>query len=221
MRRIEIYDTTLRDGSQGEGVSFSLQDKLLIVQRLDSLGFDYIEGGYPLSNEKDTQFFERAKELRLEHAKLCAFGMTRRRGIKAAEDPGMQALVESGAPVCTIVGKSSDFHVREVLRVSLEENLEMISDSVAFLASQGRQVIYDAEHFFDGWKANPTYALQTIQAAANAGASIVVLCDTNGGSMPEEIAQLTREASAGLAVPVGIHCHNDCDLAVANSLAGI
>lgn len=221
MRRIEIYDTTLRDGSQGEGVSFSLQDKLLIAQRLDQLGFDYIEGGYPLSNEKDSQFFERAAADTFQHAQLCAFGMTRRRGVRAADDPGMRALVDSQAPVCTVVGKTSDFHVQEVLRVSLEENLAMIADSVRYLGSSGRRVIYDAEHFFDGWKANPAYALQTIQVAADAGASIVVLCDTNGGSLPEEVAELTGAAIRSLSVPVGIHCHNDCDLAVANSLAGI
>lgn len=221
MRRIQIYDTTLRDGSQGEGISFSLQDKLLIAQQLDRLGVDYIEGGYPLSNEKDVQFFQRAKSLDLAHSKICAFGMTRRRGVAADADPGMRALLDSGAAVITLVGKTSEFHVREVLRVSLEENLAMIADSVRYLRSAGREVIYDAEHFFDGWKANPEYALKTVRAAAEAGAWLVVLCDTNGGSMPEEIAELTQAAIAGLPVPVGIHCHNDCDVAVANSLAAI
>ena len=224
MRRIQIYDTTLRDGTQGEGVSLSLQDKLQIAQRLDEMGFDYIEGGYPLSNEKDQQFFERARDLGLKNARLCAFGMTRRRGMTAEEDPGMQALLRSETPVCTLVGKSWDFHVSDVLRVSLEENLEMIQDSVALLHREGREVIYDAEHFFDGWKANQSHAEQTILAAAEAGAALVVLCDTNGGSMPGEIAELTRSAAASLAahdVPVGIHCHNDCDLAIANSLAGL
>lgn len=221
MRRIEIYDTTLRDGSQGEGVSFSLQDKLLITERLDRLGFDYIEGGYPLSNDKDTQYFQRVRELDLQHARVCAFGMTRRKGVRVEEDPGMLALLESGAPVITLVGKTSEFHVTEVLRVTLEENLEMIADSVRFLCAAGRDVIYDAEHFFDGWKASPDYARRTIQAAASAGARLVVLCDTNGGSMPDEIAALTKAAQAALEVPVGIHCHNDCDLAVANSLAAI
>ncbi|HEX4141992.1 MAG TPA: citramalate synthase [Pirellulales bacterium] len=221
MRRIQIYDTTLRDGSQGEGISFSLQDKLLIAQRLDSLGFDFIEGGYPLSNEKDTQFFQRVWDLDLKHAQICAFGMTRRRGTKAEDDPGMRALVESRAPVITIVGKTSLFHVVEVLRVSLEENLAMIAETVAYLRAQGRRVIYDAEHFFDGWKLNADYAAQTIRAAAEAGAETIVLCDTNGGTMPEEIARYTAEAIRALPVPVGIHCHNDCELAVANSLAGI
>lgn len=221
MRRIQIYDTTLRDGSQGENVSFSLQDKLLIARRLDELGFDYVEGGFPLSNEKDEQFFQRAAEMDLASAKVCSFGMTRRRGVAAADDPGMKALVDSGTSVITLVGKTSDFHVREVLRVDEDENLRMIADSVQFLCDSGREVIYDAEHFFDGWKSNPEYARKTIQAAADAGASVVVLCDTNGGSLPEEIAELTRAASDSVAVQIGIHCHNDCGLAVANSLAAI
>jgi 2-isopropylmalate synthase len=221
MRRIEMYDTTLRDGSQGEGVNFSLHDKLMIAERLDRLGFDYIEGGYPLSNEKDTEFFQRIADMPLTHAKVCAFGMTRRRGIRADDDPGMRALLASRAPVITIVGKTSDFHVREVLGVSLEENLAMIGDTIRYLREAGRQVIYDAEHFFDGWKANPEYAFRTVRAAVEAGASIVVMCDTNGGTMPEFIAERTRDMVARLGAPVGIHCHNDCDLATANSLAAV
>lgn len=224
MRRIQIYDTTLRDGTQGEGVSLSLEDKLQITQRLDEIGIDFVEGGYPLSNEKDAEYFRRVRQLSLKHAKVCAFGMTRRRGVTAEQDPGMQALVDAQSPVCTLVGKTWDFHVLEVLRASLEENLEMIRDSIAYLVRCGREVIYDAEHCFDGWKANPAYAKQTLLAAAEAGASLVVMCDTNGGSLPEEVASITREAIAALAarkVPVGIHCHNDCELAVANSLAAI
>lgn len=224
MRKIQIYDTTLRDGTQGEGVSLSLLDKLQITERLDQMGFDYIEGGYPLSNEKDIEYFRRVQERELKHAKVAAFGMTRRRNIEPNRDPGMQALIDSGAAVCTIVGKTSDFHAKQVLRVSLEENLAMISDSVAYLVACGREVLYDAEHFFDGWKSNPDYALQTLRAAAEAGAQLVILCDTNGGSMPEEIARLTREAIdvvGELGTEVGIHCHNDCDLAVANSLAAV
>lgn len=224
MRSIQIYDTTLRDGSQGEGVSLSLQDKLAITERLDELGVDYVEGGYPLSNEKDAEYFRRVRDLDLKHAKVCAFGMTRRKGVAAVEDIGMQALLDSGAPVCTIVGKTSDFHVTEVLNVSLEENLAMIRDSVSFLSESGREVIYDAEHFFDGFKANPEYAAKTISAAAQGGANLVVLCDTNGGTMPEEIAKLVVEARSILSkfgVEVGIHCHNDCELAVANSLAAV
>ncbi len=222
MRRIEIYDTTLRDGSQGEGVSFSLQDKLAIAERLAQMGFDYIEGGYPFSNEKDAAFFRRAlRELDLGDTKLCAFGMTRRKGILAEQDPGVLSLLECRAPVLTIVGKTSDFHVKQVLRVSLEENLAMIAETIQWLVSHGREVVYDAEHFFDGWKANPEYAAETIRAAAQAGAKLVVLCDTNGGSMPEEIRELTAAAIETLDMPVGIHCHNDCELAVANSLAAV
>ena len=161
MSSIQIYDTTLRDGTQGEGISLSLQDKLLITSRLDDMGFDYVEGGYPLSNEKDVEYFRRVQQLNLKHSKVCAFGMTRRKGIRAADDPGMQALVDSQAPVITLVGKTWDFHATEVLRVSLEENLQMISDSVRFLIDSSREVIYDAEHFFDGWKANREYAAQT------------------------------------------------------------
>lgn len=224
MRTIEIYDTTLRDGTQGEGVSFSLYDKLQITKRLDELGIDYIEGGYPLSNEKDAEYFQRVPQLGLQHAKVCAFGMTRRKGVTVDQDVGMLALLNSGAPVCTVVGKTWDFHAREVLRVSLEENLAMIHDSVGFLAQAGREVLYDAEHFFDGWKANPDYARQTILAAAKSGARMIVLCDTNGGTLPEEIQRAVgeaREALSPFGTAVGIHCHNDCDLAVANSLAAV
>lgn len=224
MKKIEIYDTTLRDGAQGEGVSFSLQDKLAITQRLDEIGVDFIEGGYPLSNEKDAEYFRRVQQLDLKHVKVCAFGMTRRKGMLAKDDPGMQALLDSGAPVITIVGKTHDFHVTDVLRVSLEENLQMIADSIGLMVAEGREAIHDAEHFFDGWKANPEYAAQTIQAAAKAGARMVVLCDTNGGSLPEEIAALTRAAMESLEeydVAVGIHTHNDGDLAVANALAAV
>ena len=189
MTRIFIYDTTLRDGSQGEGVNFSLQDKLLITARLDEAGFDYIEGGYPLSNPKDAAYFRAVRDLELKHAKVAAFGMTRRRDIAAEDDQGMKALVGAGTPAITIVGKSWDLHVHDVLGVSLEENLRMIGDSVAFCASHGAEVIYDAEHFFDGLKRNPDYALRTIQAAAAAGAAWIVLCDTNGGALPDEVAE--------------------------------
>ncbi|MFV1967291.1 MAG: citramalate synthase, partial [Pirellulaceae bacterium] len=158
MRAIQIYDTTLRDGAQGEGVNFSLQDKLQITSRLDEIGVDFVEGGYPLSNDKDAEYFQRVRKLPLRHAKVCAFGMTRRRGVQAENDPGIQALIGSGAPVCTLVGKTWDFHATHVLRVSLDENVEMIQDSVQALRAAGRDVIYDAEHFFDGWKANPEYA---------------------------------------------------------------
>ena len=221
MTKIQIYDTTLRDGAQGEGVNFSLGDKLLIARRLDESGFDFVEGGYPLSNPKDAEFFQRIAEEPLKHSRVCAFGMTRRRGVKPADDSGMKALLDAKTPVVTIVGKTHDFHVTEVLRVSLEENLAMIRETVAYLREAGREVVYDAEHFFDGWKANPEYARQTIRAAVEGGAMLVVMCDTNGGSMPEEVAALTKEAAAAVDVPLGIHTHNDCELAVANSLAAV
>jgi len=221
MRHIEIYDTTLRDGAQAEGISFSLLDKLELTKRLDDLGFDFIEGGYPASNEKDAQYFQRVRELDLKHLKVCAFGMTRRRDINVEGDPGIRALLDSQAAVITLVGKASAFHATEVIRATLDENLRMIADSIAYLKAAGREVIFDAEHFFDGCKANPDYTLKTIKTAAESGARLIVLCDTNGGTMPEEIAEMTRAAIAALGVPVGIHTHNDCDMAVANSLAAV
>lgn len=221
MTRIFLYDTTLRDGSQGEGVNFSLQDKLLITARLDAMGIDYIEGGYPLSNPKDTAYFREVRDLDLKHAKVTAFGMTRRRDIAAEDDGGMKALVEAKTRAVTIVGKSWDLHVHEVLGVSLAENLRMIGDSVAYCAAHVPELIYDAEHFFDGFKRNPDYALETIRAAADAGASWVVLCDTNGGALPEEVAAAIDAARRALHVPLGIHTHNDGDLAVANALAAV
>ena len=201
MTRIAIYDTTLRDGSQGEGVNFSLQDKLRITERLDDLGVDYIEGGYPLSNPKDEAYFRAVRDLDLAHARVTAFGMTRRKDIAAEDDTGMKALVGSGAPVVTIVGKSWDFQVTEVLGVSLDENCRMIADSVAFCASRVSEVVYDAEHFFDGFRRNPDYALKTLQAAVAAGASWLVLCDTNGGTLPEEVAEAVDAGPPGLLRP--------------------
>lgn len=223
--RVEIYDTTLRDGTQGEGVSFSLIDKLKIAKHLDALGVDYIEGGFPLSNPKDVAFFEQVREVGLVHAKVCAFGMTRRRGVEAKDDAGMQALVGAKTPVITIVGKTWDLHVDEVLRVSREENLAMIKDSVSFCtgADGGREVFYDAEHFFDGFRANREYTLATLRAAVEGGAVRLVLCDTNGGSMPEWVAHVVDAVRAefGDDLQIGIHTHNDSGLAVANSLAAI
>jgi 2-isopropylmalate synthase len=226
MRTIEIYDTTLRDGSQGEGVNFSLEDKLAITRRLDEAGVDFIEGGYPLSNPKDAQYFARVRDLKLRHARVCAFGMTRRRGMTAAEDPGMKALLDAATSVVTIVGKTSAFHVAEVLGVSRGENLAMITDTVSTITQAGREVFYDAEHFFDGWKLDAAYAAETIVSAAQAGATRIVCCDTNGGTLPDEIVRILAEATAALAAagcprPLAIHCHNDCDLAVANSLAAV
>ena len=222
-RTIAIYDTTLRDGTQGEGVSFSLQDKLNICQRLAEMGIDYIEGGYPLSNEKDVAFFEKVRQLQLGDSRVCAFGMTRRRGIEAAADPGMIALARAATPVCTVVGKSWDFQVTEIINAGLDENLQMIGESVAFLGRHC-EVVYDAEHFFDGYKANPQYALATIQAAAQAGARWLSLCDTNGGSLPAEISAIVAEvaqATRDYDLQLAIHCHNDGDLATANSLAAV
>ena len=221
MRRIEIYDTTLRDGSQAEGVSFSLQDKLALAERLDDMGFDFIEGGYPLSNEKDAQFFQRVRDLDLKRIKVAAFGMTRRKGVVPEEDAGLKALLDSEAPVITLVGKSSAFQVSEVIRTSRSENLAMITDSIAFLKAAGREVIYDAEHFFDGYKGDAEYALETLQAAVDAGATRLVLCDTNGGCMPNEITQIVAKVAEQNDVTIGIHCHDDCGLAVANSLAAV
>jgi 2-isopropylmalate synthase len=221
MTRIAIYDTTLRDGSQGEGVNFSLQDKLLITARLDELGVDYVEGGYPLSNPKDAAYFRAVRDLNLGHARVTAFGMTRRKGVSAEDDAGLKALVAAATPAVTVVGKSWDFQATEVLGVSLDENLRMISDSVAFLAANVGEVVYDAEHFFDGYKHNPDYALSTLRAAADAGAAWVVLCDTNGGALPEEVAAAVAAVRKAVAVPVGIHTHNDGDLAVANTLAAV
>jgi 2-isopropylmalate synthase len=221
MTRIFIYDTTLRDGSQGEGVNFSLQDKLLITARLDEVGIDYVEGGYPLSNPKDAAYFSAVRDLELKHAKVAAFGMTRRRDVAAHDDPGMKALIGAGVPAITIVGKSWDLHVHDVLGVALDENLRMIGDSVVFCASHAPEVIYDAEHFFDGFKRNPDYALRTIESAAAAGAAWIVLCDTNGGALPDEVAEAVSRVARQISVPVGIHTHNDGDLAVANALAAV
>lgn len=228
--RIEIYDTTLRDGTQGEGVSLSLPDKLKIARLLDSIGVDYIEGGYPLSNPKDVAFFEQVRDIEFAHSRVCAFGMTRRKGIDAADDVGMQALVGAGAPIITIVGKTWDLHVDEVLRVDREENLAMIRDSVAFCAAaEGvEEVFYDAEHFFDGYRANREYALATLRAAAEGGATRLVLCDTNGGSLPGWIAQVVGEVrnyfsdlKFDISDRLAIHPHNDAGLAVANALAAV
>ncbi len=221
MTRIQIYDTTLRDGSQGEGVNFSLQDKLRITRRLDDLGVDFIEGGYPLSNPKDFEYFQEVRKLPLRHSKIAAFGMTRRKGVAPADDTCLKALLESEAPTITIVGKTWDMHVKEILNTTLEENLSMIAESVAFCKAAGRQVIYDAEHFFDGFRHNSAYALKTLRAAQQAGASVIVLCDTNGGTLPDDIGAAVEKIQRELRVEIGIHCHNDCDVAVANTLAAV
>jgi 2-isopropylmalate synthase len=221
MARISIYDTTLRDGSQGEGVNFSLQDKLNITRRLDELGVDFIEGGYPLSNPKDCEYFQEVRKLPLQHARVAAFGMTRRKGVSPAEDTCLKALLDAGTSLVTIVGKTWDLHVREVLGTTLEENLRMIGDSVAHCRAAGREVFYDAEHFFDGYRHNPEYALKTLEAAQEAGARVLILCDTNGGTLPDDIAPAVEAVRRRVQAELGIHCHNDCDVAVANSLAAV
>lgn len=221
MTRVFLYDTTLRDGSQGEGVNFSLQDKLLLTRRLDELGVDFIEGGYPLSNPKDFEYFQAVKDLPLKHTKVCAFGMTRRKNSPPETDTCLKALLDAGTPVVTIVGKTWDFQVTEILGTTLDENLRMIADSVAYCRSQGRTVFYDAEHFFDGYRHNPEYALKTLKAAEEAGAEVVILCDTNGGTMPERVAEAVTAAKQAVRCEIGIHPHNDCELAVANALAAV
>jgi len=220
--RVYVYDTTLRDGTQGEGVSLSLEDKLLIAEALDRLGVDYVEGGYPMSNPKDEAFFAEVARRDIARSKIAAFGMTRRRGVKADQDAGLRALLDSHAPVTTVVGKTWDLHVREVLRASEQENLDMVHESLALLAGEGREVVFDAEHFFDGYLANPDYALSVLRAAAQAGATTLVLCDTNGGSTLAQVAHAVRRASKEFpGVRIGIHCHNDCALAVANTLMAV
>ncbi|MGQ9532679.1 MAG: citramalate synthase [Desulfotomaculales bacterium] len=221
MKVVEVYDTTLRDGAQGEGVSFSIEDKIKITRRLDEMGFHFVEGGWPGSNPKDAEYFSRIRHESLRHARVAAFGSTRKAGVAPAEDANLQSIMAAGVPVATIFGKSWDFHVLQVLNTTLDENLAMIRDSVAFLRERGMEVIYDAEHYFDGYKANPDYALATIRAAADAGARTVVLCDTNGGSLPGEIREGVRAARRAVGVPLGIHCHNDGELAVANTLAAV
>jgi len=218
-----IYDTTLRDGSQGEGVAFSKADKLRIVEELDGFGISYIEGGWPGSNPRDMEFFEAVKGYEFKNAKLAAFGSTRRASLKVEDDDNIQKLLQSGAPVVTIFGKSWLLHVEEVLRITAEQNLEIVADSCAYLKKHDREVIFDAEHFFDGYKNNSGYALNVLKSAADNGATTVVLCDTNGGSLPSEVANIcsiVREAMPE-HVTVGVHCHNDSELAVANSLSAV
>ena len=220
-RRIAIYDTTLRDGTQAEGVTFSATDKLAIAHRLDDFGIDYIEGGYPFSNPKEAEFFEEARKRPLRHAQLVAFGNTRRASSTPERDEGLRVLLAAGTHAVAIVGKSWDLHVREVLRTSLDENLAMIRDSVAWLKAQGRTVFFDAEHFFDGFHHDRAYALACIQAAEQAGADAIVLCDTNGGTLPEPLRAAVRAARQAVSAELGIHTHDDAGLAVANAIAAV
>ena len=219
--RVTVYDTTLRDGTQGTGISFSVQDKLRIAERLDEFGVHYIEGGWPGSNPKDAEFFAEAAKRKWHRAKLAAFGMTRRGGAAVEDDPQVRQLVDAQTPVVTVVGKTWPLHVREVFRVTLEENLAMIGETVAFLKRHGREVFYDAEHYFDSFREDPEYSLATVKAAYDSGADLVVLCDTNGGSLPEYVGGVTRRTAEFLGKPVGAHTHNDCGLGVANALAAV
>lgn len=221
MPRVLIYDTTLRDGAQTEGVSFSCEDKLDILSRLDDFGVDFVEGGWPGSNPRDDEFFERAGTMGLRRAALTAFGSTRRHGIRPEEDANLRALASCPAAWCCIFGKSWDFQVTDALRIALDENLGMIEDSVRFLKGSGKRVMFDAEHFFDGYRSNRDYALSALKAAERGGAEWLVLCDTNGGSLPEEIASAVRDVLGNVGIPLGIHCHNDSDLATACTLAAV
>lgn len=222
MPKIFVYDTTLRDGSQGEGISFSVEDKIKIARRLDAFGMDYIEGGWPGAAPKDTEFFARMRETPLKYARLAAFGSTRRAHVRAEDDPLLRQLVEAGTEVVTIFGKSWDFQVTDALRVPLDENVAMIADTVRLLKAAGREVIYDGEHFFDGYKANTDYALRCLEAAAEAGADALVLCDTNGGTLPHEITEIVAAVVRRFpGVVIGMHPHNDADCGTANALAAV
>lgn len=220
-KKIFIYDTTLRDGSQGEDVSFTLEDKLRIALKLDELGVDFVEGGWPGSNPKDMYFFKEIKKYNLKNIKITAFGSTAKPHTKPEKDANIQTLLKSEANWITIFGKTWDFHVKEALRIGLDDNLKLIEDSISYLKKMGRNVIYDAEHFFDGFKANPEYALKTIEAAINGGAELVCLCDTNGGTVPTVLASIIKKFKERFKTPFGIHCHNDCELAVANSITAV
>lgn len=221
MSRIIMYDTTLRDGSQTEGIAFSLNDKLKIAQKLDEIGIHYIEGGWPGSNPKDKAFFKEIKKKKLKHAEIAAFGSTRRAKIKASEDVNLRELVKSQTETVTIFGKSWDLHITDVIKTTLSENLKMIADSVRHLKRKRKKVFYDAEHFFDGYKANPDYALKTLLAAQEAGADCIILCDTNGGTLPREVKNIVLEIKGKLDTPLGIHAHDDLGVGVANSIAAV
>lgn len=220
-RKIFIFDSTLRDGAQAASISYSIEDKRKIVQALDEVGIDYIEAGNPGSNPKDLEFLNQIKTLKLKKAKITAFGSTRRKGIKVEDDTNNQYLLDTDTPAVTIVGKSWDLHVKEVITTSPDENLDMIGETVAFFKKKGKEVIFDAEHFFDGFKSNPEYAFDTLQAAADGGADWLILCETNGGAFPEEVFEITKNVIKKFSLPVGIHCHNDCGMAVANSIMAV
>ena len=218
---VQLFDSTLRDGTQSEGLSLSVEDKLKIARLLDGFGIHYIEGGYPGSNPKDVEFFQRAKSVTFRHAKLTAFGMTRKPGGRADSDPILQAMVAAETPAVAVVGKTWTLHVTKIVGTTLEENLAMVADSVAFLKQKGREVVFDCEHFFDGFRADPDYALAVVKAASAAGADWIAMCDTNGGSLPGTITEVVAAVKKAVPTPLGIHTHNDCDVAVANAFAGI
>ena len=218
---VQLFDSTLRDGTQSEGLSLSVEDKLKISRLLDGFGIHYIEGGYPGSNPKDVEFFQRAKSVTFRHAKLTAFGMTRKPGGRADSDPILQAMVAAETPAVAVVGKTWTLHVTKIVGTTLEENLAMVADSVAFLKQKGREVVFDCEHFFDGFRADPDYALAVVKAASAAGADWIAMCDTNGGSLPGTITEVVSAVKRAVPTPLGIHTHNDCDVAVANAFAGI
>ncbi len=220
-KRIKIYDTTLRDGCQSEDVSLAVEDKLRIAERLDDLGVDYIEGGWPGSNPRDAAFFTEVKRLRLRHAKIVAFGSTRRHGVKAAADRNLQLILRADTAAACVVGKTWDLHVRDALRIPLKANLEILHDTIAYLKKNLDEVIFDAEHFFDGYALNPDYAIACIRAVEAAGVDVICLCDTNGGRLPEEIGATVRAARIAVQTPLAIHCHNDAEVAVANTIAGV
>ena len=222
-KKVELYDTTLRDGTQQEGISLSVEDKLAITERLDQLGIDVIEGGYAGANPKDDEYFQRVQSLDLKHAKIAAFGNTRRANADVETDLTLKALLDTKAPIVTLVGKSSEYQVRDVLQTSLEENLAMIADSVRYLKGAGRRVFFDAEHFFDGYKMNPEYALQALRVAMDAGAERLIVCDTNGGTLPSEVAEIVSQVKSDLGddAVIGIHSHNDTDTAVASAIAAV
>jgi 2-isopropylmalate synthase len=221
--KVELYDTTLRDGTQQEGISLSVEDKLAITERLDQLGIDVIEGGYAGANPKDDEYFQKVQSLDLKHAQIAAFGNTRRANVEAEDDPTLRALLDTKAPITTLVGKSSEYQVRDVLQTSLEENLAMIADSVTYLKSKGRRVFFDAEHFFDGYKMNAEYAVQALRVALDAGAERLIVCDTNGGTLPSEVAGIVKQIKKDLGedAVIGIHSHNDTDTAVASALSAV
>jgi 2-isopropylmalate synthase len=221
MKKVEIYDTTLRDGAQSEDISFSVEDKLRIAEKLDVLGIHYIEGGWPGANPRDAEFFTKARKLKFRNAQLAAFGATHRASAKVSRDPSIRALLDARTPVVTIVGKTWDFHVREALRISLQKNLDLVHDTIAYLKKRVPTVFFDAEHFFDGFMAHPEYALKSLDAAVSGGADCLVLCDSNGGRLPHEIERIFRKVAGEYDVPLGIHTHNDAECAVANSIIAV